>query len=89
MPLESTLTNIELMKRKAEHDCSITHIGSAPAMEMKGTENIFKRSKDNGLIYTGYYGDGDSKRFSQSERCISWCVGSKVRVYRPCAKAGG
>ena len=35
--LESSLTNIEFMKRKAEHDCSITHVGSAPAMEMKGT----------------------------------------------------
>ena len=75
------------MKRKAEHGCSITHIGSAPAMEMKGTENIFNRSKDKGLIYTGYYGDVDSKSF-QSERCISWCASSKVRVYRPCAKAG-
>ena len=38
------------MKRKAEHDCSITHdIGSAPAMETKGTERVFNRSKDRGL----------------------------------------
>ena len=54
-------SNGELMKLKAEHDCSITHIGSAPVMETKGTEKILNRSKDNGIIYSGYYGDGDSK----------------------------
>ena len=32
-------------------------------MEMKGIEKVFNRSKDKGLIYTGYYGDGDSKSF--------------------------
>ena len=53
----------EVMKLKAEHDCSITHLGSAPVMETKGAEKIFNRSKDNGLIYSGYYGNGDSKAY--------------------------
>ena len=35
--LESKLSNDEFMKREAEHDCSITHIGSVPAMGTKGT----------------------------------------------------
>ena len=38
----------EVMKLKAEHVCSITHLGSAPVMETKGAEKIFNRSKDNG-----------------------------------------
>ena len=58
--LENTLSYDEIIKRKVEHNRSLTHIGSAPAMETKGTEKIFNRSKEKGLIYTGYYGDGDS-----------------------------
>ncbi len=34
-------------------------------METKGTVEIFNRSKDKGLIYTGYYGDGDSKGYEK------------------------
>ena len=49
--------NDGLMKLKADHNCSITHIGSVPVMETKGTEKIFNRSKDNGIIYNGYYGE--------------------------------
>ena len=33
--LESTISKDEFMKLKAEHECSITHIGSAPSMESK------------------------------------------------------
>ena len=63
--LENTLSYDEIIKRKVEHNCSLTHIGSAPAMETKGTENIFNRSKEKGLIYTGYYGGGDSKSYEK------------------------
>ena len=63
--LENTLSCDEIIKRKVEHNCSLTHIGSAPAMETKGTEKIFNRSKEKGLIYTGYYGDGDSKSYEK------------------------
>ena len=63
--LKSNVSENEFMKYKAEHNCSITHLGSAPAMETKDTVEIFNRSKDKGLIYTGYYGDGDSKGYEK------------------------
>ena len=58
--LKSNVSENEFMKYKAEHNCSITHLGSAPAMETKGTVEIFNRSKDKGLIYTG-----DSKGYEK------------------------
>ena len=38
----SSVTNDELLRLRAEHDCTISHIGPAPAMEAKGAELIFK-----------------------------------------------
>ena len=52
-------SNDELVKLKAEYNFS------APVMETKGTEKIFNRSKDNGIIYSGYYGDGDLKAYEK------------------------
>ena len=47
-----------------EHDCQLNHKGSAPAMEMEGALEIFKRSiEKHNLRYTGYLGDGDTKSF--------------------------
>ena len=50
---------------KANHQCSINFVGSAPAMEPEGVSRIFTRSVESRkLQYTGYIGDGDSKSFS-------------------------
>ena len=49
---------------KAEHICLKNHSGSAGAMEVNGAGRIFKRSiEKNGLRYSEYYGNGDSKSF--------------------------
>ena len=63
--LEKTnkLSPDEVMILRADHDCLLNHVGSAPAMETKGAVQIFNRSTENGLIYSGYYGDGDSKAY--------------------------
>ena len=62
----SSVTNDELLRLRAEHDCTISHIGSAPAMEAKGAELIFNRSiKKHHIVYNGYLGDGDSKGFEK------------------------
>ena len=53
----------EVMILRAGHDCLLNHVGSAPAMETKGAVQIFNRSKENGLIDNGYYGDSDSKAY--------------------------
>ena len=59
----SKFTPSEIEMLRADHDCMINHHGSAPAMETKGAIQIFNRSKEKGLIYSGYYGDGDSKAY--------------------------
>ena len=47
---------------KAEHTCPKNHSGSAGAMEVRGAKIMFERSiEKNGLRYTKYFGDGDSK----------------------------
>ena len=53
----------EVMILRAGHDCLLNHVGSVPAMETEGAIQIFNRSEENGLIYNGYYGDGDSKAY--------------------------
>jgi len=48
--------------------CKANYKGSAPAMETEGLKRIFERSEEkNKLRYTEYYGDGDSKGFTQVE----------------------
>ena len=55
-------------KYKIDHDCTINHSGSAPAMEQVGVKRIFGRSIDkNKLCYMEYYGGGDTKSFSVVE----------------------
>ena len=42
--------------------------GSAPALEVEGVKRIFERSEEkHKLLYTEYYGDGDSKGFAKVE----------------------
>ena len=50
---------------KASHRCPMDYTGSAPSMECVGAKRIFQRSLErNGLRYTEFYGDGDSKSYS-------------------------
>ena len=52
----------------ASHDCGLNYKGSAPNMEKAGSVSIFQRSiEKNGLRYTTFYGDGDSKSFNAVE----------------------
>ena len=57
----------EYKKWKAKHtNCKANYKGSAPAMEPEGASRMFKRSvEENNLQYTDFYGDGDSKSFSE------------------------
>lgn len=49
-------------------DCLINHKGSAPAMEVFGTKNIFERSlAKHNLRYIYLLGDGDTKSFTAVE----------------------
>lgn len=59
--------SVEYLKWKLEHkDCNANFKGSAPAMEPEGAARIFARSlSQNNLRYTMFYGDGDSKSFSE------------------------
>ena len=51
---------------KAQHVCSINHTRSAGAMEIVGMQKMFGRSVNlQGLRYTFYNGDGDTKSFEQ------------------------
>ena len=67
--IEKFKENITLYESlKAEHNCSINHVGSAGQMEVIGAEHIFSRSIEmRKLRYTEYYGDGDSKGFNTIE----------------------
>lgn len=47
-----------------DHICKSNYKGSAPGMEPVGAYRIFERAPErNGLHYTEYYGDGDSKSY--------------------------
>ncbi|XP_065641660.1 uncharacterized protein LOC136073639 [Hydra vulgaris] len=60
----------------ADHTCTNNHHGSAPSMELVGTEKIFNRSIElNKMRYTEFYGDGDSKSFLSIENVYD---GTKV-----------
>ena len=55
---------------QADHQgkCKANYKGSAPAMETEGVKHIFERSEEkNKPRYTEYYGDSDSKGFTQVE----------------------
>ena len=52
---------------RADHEpkCQANYTGSAPNMEPEGALQIFSRSiNKHQLLYTEYYGDGDSKSFN-------------------------
>jgi hypothetical protein len=57
----------EYREWKAKHTkCNANYRGSAPAMEPEGALRMFERSvEENNLRYTDFYGDGDSKSFSE------------------------
>ena len=58
----------ELANWKLHHKehCKLTHDGSAPSMELEGAKRIFGRSIDkHNARYTGFYGDGDSKAYTE------------------------
>ena len=89
----------------ASHDCGLNYKGSAPNMEKAGSVSIFQRSiEKNGLRYTTFYGDGDSKSFNAVENiygddypvikqeCIGHYqkrVGNRLRKLRKEKKLGG
>ena len=57
-----------LAKWKESHkdDCKLSHEGSAPSMEPEGAKRIFARSiETHNARYTGVYGDGDSKAYTE------------------------
>jgi len=50
---------------KANHNCSVTHTGSAGRMEDVGAQKIYERSiTKNHIRYLKYRGDGDSKAYA-------------------------
>lgn len=54
------------LRWRADHKCKVDFKGSAPAMEPKAAERMFKRSKETyKLRYSELYGDGDSKTHQQ------------------------
>ena len=56
-------------KVKADHVCRVNFQGSAPSMESEGAKRVFQRSiEKNGLRYTEFFGDGDSKGFPTIEK---------------------
>ena len=58
----------ELAAWKINHRqfCKLNHDGSAPSMEIEGAKRIFSRSLETyNVQYTGFYGDGDSKAFTE------------------------
>ena len=62
----SKIGSEEYNQWKENHVCSNNHDGSAGKMEMEGVVEMFKRSVEkNGLRYTTYLGDGDTKSFAQ------------------------
>ena len=62
-------TNVEECEKwKLKHNCSLNYQGSSPNMESSGAVSIFSpSSKERGLRYLNYYGDGDSKSFQNVE----------------------
>ena len=51
-----------------KHSCKMNYKGSTPAMETEGIKRIFARSETTRqLQYTEYFGDGDSKAYSEIE----------------------
>ena len=59
--------SLEYQTWRAEHTkCKANFWKSAPAMEPKGADRIFRRSVEkHNLRYTEFYGDGDSKSFTR------------------------
>ena len=58
----------ELANWKIHHKehCKLTHDGTARSMELEGAKRIFGRSIDkHNARYTGFYGDGDSKAYTE------------------------
>ena len=58
----------EYLVWKAEHNnkCKANYFGSSASMETVGVKKIFSRSQERyKLQYTEYFGDGDSKGFSE------------------------
>ena len=59
---------LEYGVRRASHSCPRDYTDSTPSMECVGAKRIFNKSMErNGLRYTEFYGDGDSKSFSQGK----------------------
>jgi hypothetical protein len=57
-----------LVNWKIDHKdvCKLVHEGSAPSMEPEGAKRIFGRSiETRNARYTGFYGDGDSKAYTE------------------------
>ena len=61
--------SLEYQTWRAEHTkCKANFWESAPAMEPKGADRIFRRSVEkHNLRYTEFYGDGDSKSFTRAK----------------------
>ena len=77
---------------KANHVNSKANFnGSAPAMEARGAERIFKRSLLNhGLYYTDFYGDGDSKSHPRVAKVYEeFGKSKKTRMHWACAEKNG
>ena len=80
---------------KLRQSTTIPHTCSAPIMETKGTEKISNRSKDNDIICSGYYGDGDSKAYEKAKdvyprvSVVKYeCVGHVQEGRKPIAGSG-
>ena len=61
---------LEYLKKVVNHDksgkCRYNHVGSAQTMESTGTVEIYKRSKEEGIVrYNPFVGDGDSSSFTR------------------------
>ncbi len=60
--LENSISIDKFIELKAEHDCSITHIGSV---------------EKHGVVYSGYLGDGDSKGYEKVKNVYPGVLVSK------------
>ena len=89
--IEKFKENITLYESlKAEHNCSINHVGSAGQMEVLGAEHIFSISIEmRNLRYTEYYGDGDSKDFNTIENIYAPKLFIKRSALDTCKKELG
>ena len=69
----------ELLKADHIDTCSISHKGSAPAMEVAGAATIFGRSMEkHNLRYTQFYGAGDSKSYEKVKNLYTDVVVEKL-----------